>query len=85
MDRHKIGTVLAVWVGHHPSQLWNDLWRPVGIRPEVHPTLVVVIGMLVVPDHRGPLERNGDLFQGGDGDVLGDYLIPSPHHVDVRG
>jgi hypothetical protein len=46
--------------------------------------LVVVVGVLVVPDDAGPLEDLGDVLQRGSADRLGDDLVPGPHDLERR-
>ncbi len=45
--------------------------------------LIVVVGMLVVPDDGQALEDLGDSLQGRHRDLLGYDLVPRPHDVDV--
>ena len=84
MDSHEVSTVLTVRIGHHSSQLGNDVRRPARVGTQVHPLLIIIIGVFVVPDDWRSLEHCGDLLQRLERDVLWDDLVPCPHDVNVR-
>ena len=48
--------------------------RATAVRPEEEPSLVVVVGMEIIPENRWSLEYGGEFLDGGEGNSLGDHL-----------
>lgn len=53
VDRHKVGLKLAIWVGEDSLQPGDKLCGAAFVWTQEKPLLVVIIGMNVIPDHRG--------------------------------
>lgn len=53
MDRYKVRLEFAVRVGEDSLQPGNELRGAAFVGTQEKPLLVVIIGMNVVPDHRG--------------------------------
>lgn len=54
MDRYKIGLKFAVRVCEDSFQPGNELCGAAFVWTQEKPLLIIIIGMNVVPDHRGP-------------------------------
>ena len=66
--------VLAVGVSYYTIEVRVKREGTPTVRPEEETSLVVVVGMEIVPEDGRSEEYRGQLLDGGEGDRLGDDL-----------